>query len=53
MSADANDLDRTRTRSVRERYEVYRVGDRRVSVISDPENEQAWICSDHRCEIRP
>lgn len=31
---------------IRETYEEYDVGESRVGVISDPENEYAWIWSD-------
>jgi hypothetical protein len=35
---------------IRETYEEYAVGESRVGVISDPENEYAWIWSD---QVRP
>lgn len=34
------------TREIREEYDEYEVGESRVGVISDPENEHAWIWSD-------
>lgn len=32
--------------AVRETYEEYDVGDTRLAMIADPENEHAWIQSD-------
>jgi len=32
--------------AIRETYEEYDVGDARLAMIADPENEHAWIQSD-------
>jgi len=32
--------------AIRETYEEYDVGDNRLAMIADPENEHAWIQSD-------
>lgn len=32
--------------AIRETYEEYDVGDTRLAMIADPENEHAWIQSD-------
>lgn len=53
MSARTDESNRSRASAIRERYEEYELGDRRLSVISDPENDLAWICSDRSCEVRP
>ena len=34
------------TAEIREQYDEYEVGESLVGVISDPENEHAWIWSD-------
>lgn len=36
---------------IRETYEEYTVGQTRLSMIADPENEHAWIQSDLTKEI--
>lgn len=38
---------------IRETYEEYDVGESRVGVISDPENEYAWIWSDQVQQLTP
>ncbi|WP_187292662.1 hypothetical protein [Salinarchaeum sp. Harcht-Bsk1] len=40
-----------RDAQIRERYDEYEVGESVVGVISDPENEHAWIWSDELQEI--
>lgn len=35
-----------RDAEIREQYDEYEVGESTVGVISDPENEHAWIWSD-------
>jgi len=44
MSDDADN-------EIRETYEEYDVGDARLAMIADPENEHAWIQSDRTDEI--
>lgn len=53
MSSRTDEPARARAREIRERYEEYDLGDRRLAVITDPENELAWICSDRSCEVEP
>ncbi|WP_436925372.1 hypothetical protein [Halosimplex amylolyticum] len=36
----------TTDEAIRETYEEYDVGDTRLAMIADPENEHAWIQSD-------
>lgn len=36
---------------IRETYQEYTVGDRRVATISDPENAAAWIQSTETAEV--
>lgn len=31
---------------IREEYDEYEVGDSRIGIITDPQNEYAWIWSD-------
>lgn len=38
---------------IRATYEEYDVGDVRLSMIADPDNEHAWIQSDHTEPIDP
>jgi len=38
--------ERERDESIRATYEEYDVGDTRLAMIADPENEHAWIQSD-------
>ena len=40
-----------RDTQIREEYDEYEVGRSVVGVISDPENEHAWIWSDRLAEI--
>lgn len=51
MSADeaAEDVDAAITAT----YEEYDVGDVRLSMIADPDNEHAWIQSDYTVSIDP
>ena len=37
--------------AIRETYEEYDVGDTRLAMIADPENEHAWIQSDRTLSI--
>lgn len=53
MFSDDTNGQRTTDRSVRERYEEFDVGASRVAIISDPENESAWVLSDTTLDIVP
>lgn len=39
--------------AIKATYEEYDVGDVRLSMIADPENEHAWIQSDYTVDIHP
>jgi hypothetical protein len=38
---------------IRETFEEYEVGDARLAMIADPENEHAWIQSDVTASVDP
>lgn len=50
MAAQDGSTDRTGS-PIRETYEEYEVGDTRISMIADPENQRAWIQSDTVREV--
>jgi len=39
--------------AIRETYEEYDIGDTRLAMIADPENEHAWIQSDVTESVEP
>lgn len=44
---------RTQDQQIRATYEEYKIVDTNLALISDPENESAWIQSDQTVEIQP
>ncbi|GAB3041914.1 hypothetical protein [Natronobiforma cellulositropha] len=48
-----DDTTETNAEPIRERYEEYEVGSTRVAVITDPENESAWVLSNVTQRIVP
>lgn len=39
--------------SIEATYEEYDVGDVRLAMIADPDNEHAWIQSDYTADVDP